>query len=155
MKSPSSQTVVLVHLLKYAWSPMKIMVAECGKEHCLQCSSGCKNWCQEVLVPLNLLWDVVRLFFVQASEREYLERDRLGASGELGGPSIKTHSLSSESSLDLSGELAAANFLSRFTGATERDAPTLTCSSMMSPTLTCLSMCPTTPPPPSGSGGSS
>ncbi len=42
-------------LLVYnAWSPMKIMVAECGKEHCLQCSSGCKNWCQEVLVPLNL-----------------------------------------------------------------------------------------------------
>ena len=109
MKSPSSQTVVLVHLLKYAWSPMKIMVAECGKEHCLQCSSGCKNWCQEVLVPLNLLWDVVRLFLAQASERDYLERDRLGATGDLWGPSITTHSLSSGSSLDLPGEFAAAN----------------------------------------------
>ena len=108
-----------------------------GKEHCLQRSTGCKNLCQEVLLPLNLLWDVVRLFLVQASEREYLERDRLGATGDLWGPSIKTHSLSSESSLDLSGEVAAANFLSRFTGATERDAPTLTCSSTTYPTLTC------------------
>jgi len=89
---------------------MKIMVEECGKEHCLQRSSGCNNLCQEVLVPLNLLWDVVRLFLVQASEREYLERDRLGATGKLWGPSIKTHSLSSGSSLDLSGEFAAANF---------------------------------------------
>ena len=86
------------------------MVKECGKEHCLQLSSGCKNWCQEVPVPLNLLWDVVRLFLVQASERECLARDRLGATGELCGPSIKTHSFSSESRMDLSGELAAANF---------------------------------------------
>ena len=62
-----------------------------------------------MLVPLNLLRDVVRLFLVQASEREYLERDRLGAPGDLWGPSIKTHSLSSGSSLDLSGEFAAAN----------------------------------------------
>ena len=63
----------------------------------------------KVLVPLNLLWDVVRLFLAQASERDYLERDRLGATGDLWGPSITTHSLSSGSSFDLPGEFAAAN----------------------------------------------
>jgi len=85
------------------------MVEDCGKEHCLQRSMGCKNLCQEVLLPLNLLWDVVRLFLVQASEREYLERDQLGATGDLWGPSIKTqYSSSSGSSLDLSGEFTAA-----------------------------------------------
>ena len=70
-----------------------------------------------MLGPLNLLWDDMKLFLDQASEREYLERDRLGATGDLWGPSIKIHSLSSGSSYDWSGEFAAANFGSRFTGA--------------------------------------
>ena len=71
-----------------------------------------------MLEPLNLLWDDMRLFLDQASEREYLERDQLGATGGSWGPSITTQSLSSgSSSFDWSGEFAAANFGSRFTGA--------------------------------------
>ena len=70
-----------------------------------------------MLEPLNLLWDEIRLLLDQASEREYLDIVRLGATGDLCGPSTKTTSLSSESTFDSAGEFAAANFGSRFIGA--------------------------------------
>ena len=76
------------------------------------------------------------LFLVQASEREYLERDRLL---EIYGDHQSKHNTHlPQGQVLICQENSLLQSLDQdFSGANERDAPTLTCSSMISPTLTC------------------
>ena len=93
---------------------MKIVLSDSGKEHVSLRRSGCKNMWEEVLKPLNLLWDFSRCSIAQASEIEYFERVRLvyfWYRNVLSNITQYVSSLEGLSDLDFSGDFPPLNLL--------------------------------------------